>query len=357
VASPGTDSPRAVAWSLRASSYTHGGIVVKVLFIGGTGNISRSVSLACIERGIDLHLLTRGMRHVDIPGARMIRGDVNNRGDMNALLGGSHWDSVVDWIAYTEGDIERDIGLFREKADQFIFISSASAYQKPPAHPVVTESTPLCNPFWEYSRNKIACEERLNRAYRDEGFPTTIVRPSLTYDTVIPVAIGGWTEYTVIDRIRKGERIIVHGDGTSLWTMTHAEDFARGFIGLLGHPQAIGQVFHITSDETLTWNQIYRTVALAAGREPDLVHIPSDFIVGCEPSLQGTLLGDKSHSMIFDNSKIRRIVPEFKAIIPFHLGIRRTLAWFDADPARQIVKQETHQMMDRILQAYQEMRS
>jgi nucleoside-diphosphate-sugar epimerase len=348
---------RAASENPRAVIAHKGGIVVKVLFIGGTGNISRSVSLTCVERGIDLHLLTRGTLHIDIPGATMIRGDFNSPGDMKALLEGRHWDSVVDWIAYTEEDIDRDIRLFRKRADQFIFISSASAYQKPPAHPFVTESTPLCNPFWEYSRNKIACEERLNRAYRDEGFPITIVRPSLTYDTVIPVAIGGWKEYTVIDRIKKGERIIVHGDGTSLWTMTHAEDFARGFVGLLGHPQAIGEAFHITSDETLTWNQIYQAVAKAAGHEPHLVHIPSDFIVACEDSLRGTLLGDKSHSVIFDNSKIKRIVPEFKATIPFHAGIRKTLAWFDADPARRIIRMETHEMMDRILQAYQEMRS
>ncbi len=330
---------------------------MKVLFIGGTGNISRYVSLACIERGIDLHLLTRGTRQVDIPGARTVRGDIGRPAEIKALLEGIRWDSVVDWIAYTEEDIDRDIGLFREKTDQFVFISSASAYQKPPVHPFITESTPLCNPFWEYSRNKIACEENLNRAYRHEGFPITIVRPSLTYDTVIPVAIGGWTEYTVIDRIKRGEPIIVHGDGTSLWTVTHAEDFARGFVGLLGHPQAVGEAFHITSDETLTWNQIYRAVASAAGREPHLVHVPSDFIAACEGSLTGTLLGDKSHSVIFDNSKIRKLVPEFKATIPFHLGIKRTLAWFDADPARQIVRKETQEMMDRILRAYQERRS
>ena len=330
---------------------------MKVLFIGGTGNISRSVSLACIEHGIDLHLLTRGTRHVDIPGASVVRGDIHRPDDIRSLLEGSRWDSVVDWIAYTEADIERDIRLFREETDQFIFISSASAYQKPPVHPIITESTPLCNPFWEYSRNKIACEERLNRAYRDEGFPITIVRPSLTYDTVIPVAIGGWTEYTVIERIQKGQQIIVHGDGSSLWTVTHAEDFSKGFVGLLGHPQTIGEAFHITSDETLTWDQIYQAVAKAAGREPHLVHISSDFIAACEGTLRGSLLGDKSCSVIFDNSKIRRIVPDFRATIPFHLGIKRTLAWFNADPARQIVRKETHEMMDRILQTYQKKRA
>jgi nucleoside-diphosphate-sugar epimerase len=325
---------------------------MRVLFIGGTGNISRSVSHACIERGIDLHLLTRGNREVDIPGAKMVQGDIHAPEGIGPLLEGNRWDSVVDWIAYTEADIERDIRLFRGKTDQFVFISSASAYQKPPVHPVITESTPLSNPYWEYSRNKIACEERLNRAYRDEGFPVTIVRPSLTYDTVIPVAIGGWTEYTVIDRIQRGQKIIVHGDGSSLWTVTHAEDFAKGFVGLLGHPQTIGEAFHITSDEVLTWNQIYSTVAAAAGHKPHLVHVPSDFIVACEESLRGSLLGDKSCSVMFDNSKIKRIVPEFKATIPFHLGIKKTLAWFDADPARRVVRRETQEMMDRILQSY-----
>jgi len=325
---------------------------MRVLFIGGTGNISRSVSLACIDRGIELHLLNRGMQHVDIPGAKVLRGDIHKPGDIRSLLEGSRWDSVVDWIAYTKEDIENDIGLFHGMTDQFVFISSASAYQKPPVHPIITESTPLCNPYWEYSRNKIACEERLNRAYRDEGFPITIVRPSFTYDTVMPVAIGGWTEYTVIDRIRNGQQLIVHGDGSSLWTMTHAEDFAKGFVGLLGHPQTIGEAFHITSDEILTWNQIYDTVARAAGREPHLVHIPSEFIAACEGSLTGPLLGDKACSVVFDNSKIKRIVPEFQATIPFHIGIRKTLAWFEADPARQIVRKETHDMMDRILRAY-----
>jgi nucleoside-diphosphate-sugar epimerase len=330
---------------------------MKVLFIGGTGNISRSVSLACIDRGIDLHLLTRGTQPVDIPGASMVRGDINKPGDIKSFLEGNRWDSIVDWIAYTPGDVERDIALFRGKTDQFIFISSASAYQKPPVHPVITESTPLCNPFWEYSRNKIACEERLNRAYREENFPATIVRPSHTYDTVIPVAIGGWREYTIVERLKRGQPIIVHGDGTSLWTVTHAEDFAKGFVGLLGHPQSIGEAFHITSDESLTWNQIYRSVARAAGYEPHLVHIPSDFLASCNGAFRGELLGDKAHSVIFDNSKIRRIVPGFRATIPFHLGIRRTLAWFDADPARQMVRNETQEMMDRILQAYKEKES
>jgi nucleoside-diphosphate-sugar epimerase len=327
---------------------------VKVLFIGGTGNISTSVSRLCVERGIDLYLLNRGTRKVEIPRAKIILGDIREPEKLTSVLEGHQWDAVVNWIAFAEDDIERDIRLFSGKSKQYVFISSASVYQKPPSHPIITESTPLSNPFWEYSRNKIACEERLNRAYREQGFPITIVRPSLTYDTVIPVAIGGWTEYTIIDRMKRGKQVIVHGDGTSLWTVTHAEDFAKGFVGLLGHQQAIGHAFHITSDEFLTWNQIYQAVADAAGCQANIVHIPSDFIARCEPSLSGTLLGDKAVSVIFDNTKIKRFVPDFLATIPFAQGIKRTLAWFEADPARKIVREETDEMMGRIIRSYQQ---
>lgn len=327
---------------------------MKVLFIGGTGNISTSVSRLCVERGIDLYLLNRGTRKVEIPRAKIILGDIREPEKLTSVLEGHQWDAVVNWIAFAEDDIERDIRLFSGKSKQYVFISSASVYQKPPSHPIITESTPLSNPFWEYSRNKIACEERLNRAYREQGFPITIVRPSLTYDTVIPVAIGGWTEYTIIDRMKRGKQVIVHGDGTSLWTVTHAEDFAKGFVGLLGHQQAIGHAFHITSDEFLTWNQIYQAVADAAGCQANIVHIPSDFIARCEPSLSGTLLGDKAVSVIFDNTKIKRFVPDFLATIPFAQGIKRTLAWFEADPARKIVREETDEMMGRIIRSYQQ---
>ncbi len=263
------------------------------------------------------------------------------------------WDVVVDWIAFTENEVERDINLFRGKTKQYVFISSASAYQKPPLQAIITESTPLRNPYWEYSRDKIACEERLNRSYREENFPVTIIRPSFTYDTVIPLAIGGWNEYTVIDRMKKGKEIIVHGDGTSLWTITHAEDFAKGFVGLLGHQQAIGDAFQITSDEALTWDQIYQTTAEAVHAEPKIVHIASDFICKHDKSMVGPLLGDKSHCAIFDNTKIKTFVPGFKATIPFKEGVKRTLAWFDADPRRQIVRKETNEMMDQIIEAYE----
>ena len=325
---------------------------MKVLFIGGTGNISTLVSKLCIEKGIDLYLLNRGMRKVEIPGAKIINSNIANFEQTAALLGEDKWDAVVNWIAFNVDDIERDINLFSGKTNQYIFISSASAYQKPPSHPVITESTPLYNPYWDYSQNKIACEERLNYEYRNKNFPVTIVRPSLTYDTVIPVIMGGWTEYTIIDRIKKGKEIIVHGDGTSLWVVTHAEDFAKGFVGLIGHQQAIGHSFHITSDEVLTWDQIYRALAEAVGVEANIVHISSYFIVNHEKSLVGSLLGDKSYSVIFDNTKIKTFVPDFIATIPFSRGIKRTLAWFEADPKRQIINEDSNKMIDNILKAY-----
>ncbi|MCI0696608.1 NAD-dependent epimerase/dehydratase family protein [candidate division KSB1 bacterium] len=326
---------------------------MKVLFIGGTGNISTAVSRLCVERGIDLYLLNRGTSKVKIDGANTIVGDIHQPQKLSGILQNQKWDVVVNWIAFNAGDIERDINLFREKTKQYVFISSASVYQKPVQFPYITESTPLINPFWDYSRNKIACEEKLNTAYREEGFPITIVRPSLTYDTVIPVVIGGWKEYTIIDRIKKGKKIIVHGDGASLWTITHARDFAKGFVGLLGHQQAIGHAFHITSDEILTWNQIYQAIAEAAGAEANLVHIASDFICQIENSLIGSLLGDKAHSVIFDNSKIKKFVPDFVATIPFKTGIKQTVSWFEADASRMVINAETNIMMDKIIQTYE----
>jgi nucleoside-diphosphate-sugar epimerase len=326
--------------------------VLKVLFIGGTGNISTSVSKLCIEKGIDLYLLNRGTRDVEISGVKIINGDISKPDKITELLKGHKWDAVVNWIAFNLNDIERDIKLFEGKTKQYIFISSASAYQKPPSHPVITESTPLYNPFWDYSQNKILCEERLNHEYQSKNFPITIVRPSLTYDTVLPVIMGGWTEYTIVDRIRKGKEIIVHGDGSSLWVVTHAEDFAKGFFGLIGHHQAIGHAFHITSDEILTWEQIYNALADAIGVEPNIVHISSDFIVKNESSLKGSLLGDKSYSVIFDNAKIKTFVPDYCAVIPFNQGIKRTLEWFEADPKRQIINEKSNELIDRIIKAY-----
>ena len=213
------------------------------------------------------------MRSAHLPGAHHLTADIHRPEDVSAALRGLEFDVVVDWIAYTPEDIERDLALFRGRVGQYVFISSASAYEKPPSHYLITESTPLHNPYWEYSRNKIACEERLMRAYRDEGFPVTIVRPSMTYDTNLPIALGGWGTYTLADRLMQGRPIIVHGDGSSLWVVTHADDFARGFLGLLGNERALGEAFHITSDEVLTWNQIYSDHRRrAAGRGEDRAH-------------------------------------------------------------------------------------
>ena len=327
---------------------------MKILFIGGTGFISTAVSRQAIARGFELYLLNRGARPAHLPGSQRLTADIHNPADARAALQDMKFDVVVDWIAYTPDDIERDLALFRGRVKQFVFISSASAYQKPPANYLITESTPLHNPHWEYSRNKIACEERLMQAYRAEDFPVTIVRPSLTYDPNFPIAIGGWGCYTLADRLKKGRPIIVHGDGSSLWVVTHAEDFGQGFLGLLGNERAVGHAFHITSDEVLTWDQIYRTIAEALGVEPQIVHIPSDFIARVAPQQAGNLLGDKTWSAVFDNSKIKAFVPGFQAVIPFRDGIRRTLAWFAADESRQRIDEAVNAEMDGILQAYAE---
>jgi nucleoside-diphosphate-sugar epimerase len=325
---------------------------MKVLFIGGTGFISTAVSRQVITKGFELFLLNRGLRDVPLPGSHALTADIHRPEEVRSALQGLEFDVVVDWIAYTPEDIERDLALFRGRVGQFVFISSASAYQKPPAHYIITESTPLYNPYWQYSRNKIACEERLLQAFREQAFPMTIVRPSLTYDPNFPIAIGGWGCYTLADRLKKSLPIIVHGDGSSLWVVTHADDFGRGFLGLLGNSEALGHAFHITSDEVLTWDQLYQTIAAALGVEAHIVHIPSDFIARLAPQLAGSLLGDKTWSVVFDNTKIKTFIPGFKASIPFRDGIRQTLAWFAADGRRQRVDPAVNMEMDRILKAY-----
>jgi nucleoside-diphosphate-sugar epimerase len=326
---------------------------MKILFIGGTGNISAASSRLAVARGLDLWLLNRGTRPVAIAGAHALVGDINKPD----ALAGHTWDVVVNWIAFTPADIERDLALFAGRTKQYIFISSASAYQKPLTHPVITESTPLKNPYWDYSRNKIACEDRLTAAYREQDFPMTIVRPSLTYDTVIPLAIGSWNDYTMIDRMKRGQPVVVHGDGTSLWTCTHADDFAKGFVGLLGNDQAIGHAFHITSDELLTWDQIWQQTAAAAGCQAKIVHVPAEFI--CQVAdkmgqgwMRGNLFGDKNVSAIFDNAKIKRFVPGFVATIPYREGIRRTVQWFEADKSRMKIVPGNNEIHDKILAAW-----
>lgn len=326
---------------------------MKVLFIGGTGTISTAVSNLAIQRGIDLYLINRGQNSIFIEGATSTAVDINNIEAVEAVLEGHHFDVIVNWIVFTPDQIERDIQLFRDKCNQYIFISSTSAYQKPLTHPIITESTPLANPYLEYSRNKIACEERLMEAYREEGFPVTIVRPSHTYDRRIPVAVGNSGSYVIAKRMLDSKPVIVPGDGTSLWTLTHSEDFAKGFVGLLGNPQAIGHAFQITSDFILNWNQIYEQIGDALGVKPDIVHIPSEFIAQVNPNLGAALLGDKMWSVIFDNSKIKRFVPEYRATIPFHIGIRRSIEWFQAEESRMQVNPDDDALIENILAAYQ----
>jgi nucleoside-diphosphate-sugar epimerase len=327
-------------------------MIMKILFIGGTGIISSACSQLAIERGFDLYLLNRGQTTKrPIPaGAQMLHGDIRDPESIKAAMGQQDFDVVVDWIAFTPDQVETDLSLFGGRTGQYIFISSASAYQTPPSHQPVTESTLLDNPCWLYSRNKIACEERLVQAYRSDKFPMTIVRPSHTYDKTLLPMDGG---YTVVNRMRKGKKVIVPGDGTSLWVLTHHSDFAKGFVGLMGNSHTIGEVFHITSDELLNWNQIFELVARAAGARADMVHVPSDLINAYDPEWGVGLLGDKANSMVFDNSKIKRFVPDFGATIPFSRGVEEIMAWYDADPARQVVDNQFDQLEDRILSAYE----
>jgi len=328
---------------------------MRVLFIGGTGNISTACTELAVECGIDLTLLRRGQRAASVPApVRTIAADINDEAAVAQALDSEKFDAVVDWIAFTPSHIERDIRLFRDRTDQYIFISSASAYQRPVSHYLITESTPLANPYWQYSRDKIACEDRLMHEHRESGFPITIVRPSLTYgDTQIVLAVNSWQKsYTAVDRMRRGKEVIVPGDGSSLWVITHNSDFAQGLVGLLGHRQAIGHAFHITSDEVLTWDRIYTITAQAADVEPRVVHIASDFLGTCMPDLIGSLTGDKASSVVFDNSKIKRFVPGYNARIPFAEGIAKTIAWFDADPARQVVDDEANTAWDTIIAGY-----
>ncbi|MCD6417037.1 MAG: SDR family oxidoreductase [Planctomycetes bacterium] len=329
---------------------------MKVLFIGGTGLISSACTALAVERGHEMCLLNRGRtRNVPIPeGVSVVRADARDKESVRNAIKGREFDVVVDWIAYVPEHVEQDIELFRGKVGQYIFISSASAYQKPPGDYLITESTPLVNPHWQYSRDKAACEERLLAERRENGFPFTIVRPSHTYGPgQIPVAVGRWEKpWTIVDRMRRGKQVIVPGDGTSLWTVTHNTDFAKGFVGLLGHQQAIGQAFHITSDEALTWDQIYQAIGWAAGVEPDIIHIPSDFIIAFCPWEEGTLLGDKAVSSVFDNSKIKRFVPDFVATTRFIDGVRQSVEWFDADPARCVIDEVANSQWDKIIEVY-----
>jgi nucleoside-diphosphate-sugar epimerase len=327
---------------------------MKVLFVGGTGIISSACSRLALESGIELHLLCRGQSVRAVPpGAKVHLADIEDARAVQESLGSLEFDAVVNWIVFHPTQIERDLELFRGRTGQYVFISSASAYAKPVVRVPITESTPLCNPFWQYSRDKIACEDRLLRAFREESFPITIVRPSHTYDeTLLPFdPYGGG--YTVLDRMLRGKPVVVHGDGTSLWVLTHHKDFARGFVPLLGHPAAVGEAFHITSDEALPWNEVFRAVAHAAGvRRPQLVHVPSEIIAREHPEWGAGLLGDKAHSVVFDNSKVKRLVPDFRATIPFHEGAREIVSYHLRHPERCSVNASVNDLMDRLVDRF-----
>ena len=324
---------------------------LRVLFIGGSGVISSACSRAAVEAGLELFVLNRGTSTVRPlpPGARRLQADIREPGSVRQAIKDLEFDSVTDWVAFTPDQVRTDLELFGGRTGQYVFISSASAYQTPPARMPVTESTPLRNPFLQYSRDKIACEDLLVAAYRDRGFPATIVRPSHTYDQTLVPFKGGWT---VLGRMLAGKPVIVHGDGTSLWTMTHHDDFARAFVPLLGHPRTFGEAIQITSDDVLTWNQIADTLAVALGVTARVVHVPSDAIAAAEPEWGAGLLGDKAHSMVFDNTKIRGLVPGWRAVIPFEQGAREIADWYLADPARQVTDAGLDAVMDKLAAAW-----
>jgi nucleoside-diphosphate-sugar epimerase len=324
---------------------------LSVLFLGGTGVISSACTERCLEIGMEVFVLNRGTSKTRpiADGCRQLVGDLSEPDSVRAAIGDLEFDVVVDFRAFTPSEVQTRLELFRDRMGQYLFISSASVYQTPPGRLPIVESTPLRNPFWQYSRDKISCEDLLVAAYRDDGLPVTIVRPSHTYDKTLLPFDGGWT---VVDRMRRGAEVVVHGDGGSLWTLTHQRDFARAFVGLLGHPAAIGDSFHITSDEWLSWNQIFQTVAAAAGVEAKLVHVPSDAIAAADPEWGAGLLGDKAHSMVFDNSKVRRLVPDFTAVIPFACGAREILDWYDADSSRRHVDAAMDATMDQLVAAH-----
>lgn len=328
---------------------------MRALFIGGTGTISTAISKKIIEDKWELYLINRGNRNDILPeGVKIITADINDETDVAKKLDGMSFDTVCDFIGFVPSQLERDYRIFKDKTKQFMYISSASAYQKPLSDYKINEGTPLSNPFWEYSRNKIACEELLMKLYRENGFPITIIRPSHTYDErSVPLGVhGDKGSWQVIKRMLEGKPVIIHGDGTSLWTMTHNSDFAKGFVGLMGNIHAIGEAFQITSDETLTWNQIYSAIANSLGVELKPYYVPSDFLDAVSNyDFKGSLIGDKANSVVFDNSKLKRAVPDFKATMRFDTGIRKTVQNVLSHKEYQIDDPEFDVWCDRLINA------
>jgi nucleoside-diphosphate-sugar epimerase len=328
---------------------------MKALFIGGTGTISEAVTKLAVSSGASITLLNRG-NHPELAadGVEQITADINDENAVKAILGDRKFDVVANFVAFVPEHVERDIRLFSGKTGQYIFISSASAYQKPLANYLITEGTPLCNPYWQYSRDKIACENILMAAYRATGFPVTMIRPSHTYgEKNIPVSVHGKKgSWQVVDRILHGKPVIVHGDGLSLWTFTHSSDFAKGFLGLMNNPHAIGEAVHITSDESVTWNCAFASIGKALGTVPNLVHIPSEFLSAFNPELLGNLIGDKANSVVFDNSKIKRLVPNFCASVRFDQGVKQSIDYVTAHPSLQVSDPDFDAWSDRVIAAY-----
>lgn len=328
---------------------------MKVLIIGGTGTISTAVSRKIVEKGYELYIINRGNGNDSLPShINFIKADINNEQEVSEKLSGMTFDVVCDFIAFVRPQLERDFRLFNGKTKQFIFISSASAYNKLPSDYVITEGTTLANPYWEYSRNKIECEEYLLKMYRDHGFPVTIVRPSHTYcEKSVPLGVHGNNgSWQVVKRMLEGKPVIIHGDGTSLWTMTDSRDFAVGFVGLFLNPHAIGEVFHITSDETLTWNQIYQKIADALGVKLNPYYVSSEFLASVSDyDYTGSLIGDKSNSVVFDNTKLKRAVPEFKTSIRFDEGIKRTVEYVLLNKECQNDDEQFDKWCDRVIEA------
>ena len=320
--------------------------VTRVLFVGGTGVLSAACADEAVRGGLEVTILTRGRTALRHPaGVSQLRGDIED-GALAEVLARQKFDVVVDFIAFTERDVHRHIDAVRGRVDQYVFVSSASAYFRPIPQLPLRESCPLRNLWSEYSRNKIACEDVLVRAFRETGFPVTLVRPSHTYDRTSMPLDGRWT---VVDRMRRNAPVIVHGDGTALWPMTHSSDFAQGFAPLLGNPRTIGESYHITTDEVLTWDQIYGAIGHAAGVEPNLVHVPSEVIVRAFPEWGPALLGEKAHSAIFDNTKVRGISVGWRARIPFGSGAKEMIAWRDEMSERREVDEKLNARIDRLI--------
>jgi len=327
---------------------------MKALIIGGTGTISTAITAQALEAGFDVTILNRGNQKDVKDSIRQIHADVRDRTAMETVLKRETFDVVCDYLTFTREQARQCIEIFSDKTNQYLFISSASIYQKPPAHYLITESTPLHNPYWEYSRQKIECELCFNEAYRGSGFPVTIVRPSSTYgDSSIPWVLNSRAmRYSLVHRIKAHKPIVIPGDGTSFWTLTHNTDFARAFVGLMGKKQAIGHAFHITSDEAMTWDQYLHIIAAAVGEKAEIVHIATDAIVKRLPQERGPLTGDKAQTAIFDNSKIKTFVPGFEATMPFEKGIRRTLGWYETHPDQMSYDLEWDAVMDELVERF-----